>query len=261
MAFAFLFSPVSVIASGARGKMHRPRKLSAIRAEKIIAQKAFLTALLCLLDTDVIIKFHQDNRHKALNFTILQIGNSMIESRDLKDNLPQIKALLEFLNFKQNIINFKCDVNPALPKILSGVKVNQLYLTQKVIKTLGEKILTLIYQKKRGSTLGIINLKQDNDFMREVKQIMGNLLQHKPFIVENSLNFYTPLSKSCTKRIEPIKNYNHVSYIKAHPEKSSIIEFCYQKACLIGFLFLGGADITLQEYHKNTRSSFIDIYC
>ena len=224
------------------------------------AQKAFLVGLLCTTGTNVYIKFHPDMKYKALNFTVVKIGETNLGVTSAKENSIQIQALLYFLNNKNNIIDFKYDSH-SFGILLSCIKVNKFYLTQKTIHNMGEKILKLIYEKKENYSQieNMVNLSEDTAFIQEVINIFKNPLLNIPQNYENTLNFYTLPSDQ--NKIEPVQNVNHVNYIKTHPEESSLIEYCYYKAFLLGILNLAGTNISVRNFNIDSDcSDFIDAF-
>lgn len=264
MIFVYLLSPIKVNASKVINKAPQPiikkSYKSTLYLRRIAAQKAFLVGLLCTTGTNVYIKFHPDIKYKALNFTVVKIDETNLKVTSAKDNSIQIQALLHFLNTKKNIMDFKYDSH-SFGILLSCIKVNKFYLTQKTIHNMGDKILKLIYEKKENYSQikNMVNLSEDTVFIQEVVNIFKNPLLNIPRNYENTLNFYTLPSDQ--NKIEPVQNVNHVNYIKTHPEESSLIEYCYYKAFLLGILNLAGTNMSVRNFNIDSDcSEFIDAF-
>lgn len=270
LAFSYIFSPVANASGTPKTALPRPSKTgcksdSYSYLKRVSNQKAFLAGLLCATGTNVCIKLYPGPETKSCNFTITRIDDTNIEVRNHIDHLIQINALLYFLVNNKDIIDFEYD--PHTSGILTScIKVNDYYLTQKVIQDIGEKILELILENKKNpykSQLGniLVNLTQDPSFKEKVTNIFEDILYTNLITTGNTLNFYT-FPSSSTKKLEPVQNFNHVSYIKRHPQESSLLEICYTKAFFISMLKLAGAKITVSHYNTylDYDLEFIDAF-
>ena len=264
LALTCLFSPVANASGTPKIAPPRPSKTgckstSYSYLKRIAIQKAFLIGLLCTTGSNVYIKLYPGPKTESSNFTVIRIDSTNIEVKNCLDHSAQINALLYFLINKKDVVDFEYDPHTT-GFLTSCVKINNYYLTQKVIQDIGEKILELICEKKKISYRSniervFINLTQDPSFMQEVTKIFNDILYTSPQATENAINFYT-FPSSSTKKLEPVQNFNHVSYIKKCPEESSRLELCYIKAFFVSMLSLAGAEITISHYGKSLNYSF-----
>ena len=256
LAFACLFSSVANASGTSKIALPRPsttrcKSDSYSYMKRISNQKAFLTGLLCATRTNVYVKLYPGPETKSCNFTITKIDNTDIEVKRHTDHLTQINALLYFLVNKKDVIDFEYDQH-SNSILTSCMKINDYYLTQKVIQDIGEKILELILEKKKDSCKShqgniLVNLTKDPSFQEKVTNIFEDILYNILSNTENSLNFYT-FPSSSTNKLEPVQNFNHVNYIKNHPQESSLLEICYIKAFFMTMLHLAGTKITVSHY-------------
>lgn len=146
-----------------------------------INQKAFLTALLCLNDSNVYIKYHRDGRCKSINFTITQIDDFSIKYVSYYNLGNEMRALLTALENKKGKINYR------LKKKSYGLKareaeVNGHTLSDQDIEEFGRKILELLYERKKATNQSqpqkyVINLTNDYVFKDEAAKILGSILE------------------------------------------------------------------------------------
>lgn len=237
------------------------KKYQASRSEKVITRKAFLAALLCAVGIDVYIKLKRDYTFQNPNFTVMGIENFLIEGLGRHDNTSQMKALVEVLKKRKDVINFNCD-SRSRGCALNCVKINNYFLTQTDINKIGEKVLGLIYEKRKISTSlhgvsNLINLTENISIRQEIINIFGEVLNYNPYGNENSLKFYKPKFDINSKDMEPITNINHINYMNICPEDSYSVISCYHKAFFVGFLSALGIDVKVKT-SVNTDCESID---
>lgn len=222
--------------------------------EKIAVQKAFLVALLCSLNTEVYIKFRKDYKSKNLDFTVYGTKESTLADLSSRDNMCQMKFLIETLKSQKDLIDFDCDVR-VKNFTLNCVRINNYFLTKPEIDKIGEKILDLLYKKKNMALLDhtisdLTNINEDISLRQEMKDILGKILDGNPSTDENLLKFYTPNFDNSSKKRESIINIDHINYIKAHPDDSYSVICCYHKAFFAGILSALGIDTRVKRYSK-----------
>ena len=239
-------------------KQHR-----ALCKKRIIAQKAFLTALLCAADIDAYIKYQKDRIEKNLNFTVVGTEGDFIEGLGRNNNVFQMETLIKVLREKKDIINFSCD-SRYNGRALNCVKINNYLLTQTDINKIGEKVLDLIYEKKKiaissHNILDLVNLKEDDLFKQEIISIFKEILNYNLHDHQDLLKFYKPNfdTSSSSKEMEPITNINHLNYMKVCPEDSYSVISCYHKAFFMALLSAMGIDVRIRD-NNNIDYGFID---
>lgn len=215
----------------------------------LISQKAFLTALLCLNDSNVYIKYHRDGRCKSINFTITQIDNSSIPCISYYNIGTEMKALSTALKNKKGKINYK------LKKKSYGLKarkaeVNGHTLSDQDIEEFGRKILELLYERKKITHPSqpqkhVINLTNDYVFKDEAAKILGSILERKK-----------------SKKKSPQKNELKLPSILDSPKALSYYYrtqrfYVSQKALLSALLCLNDSNVFIR-YDENPKYQSID---
>lgn len=242
------------IAPPQKSKIYRSDYLL-FQKRKIAVQKAFLVALICAMGTNVHIKFQREQTAQNLNFTVFGIGDSFIKDLKPSQNRLQIGNLLEFLTNSEDAIDFEYSLRPG-SLTMDCVKINNYFLTQNEIYKIGEKVLEFIYMKKGIAYLNhsihkMVNLTEDVLFRQNILNIFGEILNPIPPEHGNVLSFYSPQLNGNSKKFEPIKDINHIYYLKNCPDKSQKVVFCYQKAFLVGILSVLGIDMQVRKPSKS----------
>lgn len=275
MAFTFLISSsiAPVFADGThhssipteylqKGKFPRPPKsysIASIQRIRKVSQKAFLTAILCALGIDVELKLHfSDKYFTSKNFSVCKIDNKNIYYKDKNDNTPQVKAMMDCLAGKKDIIDFDFDFgNTGI--MIAGAKINGYFLNQSVIHEIGEKVLELISLikfnafKNNESHLPI-NLTANIQFKNEVTDILGDILRYDTINDKTELKLFQLPSEQ--KGLDSITNPVHVDFLKKHPYTFSLLVTCYQTAFFTGLLSILGISISLRPQDELSRTNF-----
>lgn len=232
--------------------------------KKLIARKAFLTALLCAADIDVYIKFQKDRVEKNLNFTVVGTESGFIEGLGKNNNILQIETLMKILKEKKDILDFSCD-SRYKGRALNCVRINSCLLTQTDINKIGERVLDLIYEKKKTAIsshniFDLVNLRKDASFKQEATNIFKGVLNPPPqYGHESPLKFYKLSFDTSPREKEPITNVNHLNYMKKYPEDSYSVISCYHKAFFIALLSAIGIDVRIKE-NNNIDCGFRDCF-
>lgn len=240
-------------------KPSRGKSESSIRRKRQVVQKAFLVALLCSQNIDVEVDFNSRNSPAAYNnFLITKIGESVVYTKGQGDNAAQIKSIQQYIS--ENISDIKFDLVPRGIAIACA-NVNGYLLNQNTIYKIGEKVLEIIENKRQNLMpykIYCVNLKEDASFVREVSNILGNLLENDTDRDESKLELFELPSNS--QRLEPITNPVHVNYLKEHPENSSLITACYQKTFLVAILSTFGINISINPQIGATDKNFPECF-
>ena len=144
-----------------------------------IGQKAFLTALACIFDIDMEIKFIPDKNKENYDFKILRINGFNFEYTDWP--LSQQSRYLSYIVVSE-IAALRKKVEIKLDKCtIQSAKINNHILTQNFIGELSNLILEIIYNKKmvaikKGELNTPVNLAK-NEFKSEVTDIFSDFFR------------------------------------------------------------------------------------
>lgn len=214
-----------------------------------IAQKAFLTALLCVTGTNIEITSIRNVSSSYATFKIHKVNGVNIDysnnTRDNKSLNLQIAILINEAKKNKNIeLNI---VNKGQKVILSSAKINNYFLNQLTICKIGEKILELIKKYKSQICVGetikfgeIINLNKNIPLMNGFVNILGELLKN-----ENTPKIFELTSNS--KKLDPITNPDHIELLNKKPNDFPKLMIYYQKIFFAGILSALGAKVSVKE--------------
>ena len=159
------------------------------------AQKAFLIGLACAFDVHVEIQFIADKPGKTYNFKISCIHNSKFEYADW----PISKQSRQILMILRGIRKIPY-IEAKLPKnkcVIETLEINNHVMMHDFIYEFGDLILKIIYRKKinaikEGKLDEPLNLKTDEEFKNEIKDLFSEILKPAPSITPKVHNFYLP---------------------------------------------------------------------
>lgn len=153
--------------------------LKPAKNQTFLCQKAFLTALACIFNIDIEIKFIPDKNKKNYDFTILRINDSDFEYADWP--LAKQSRYLSYIVTTEGT-SLRNNVEIKLDRYtIQHVKINNHILTQNFISELSNLILEMIYNKK---TIAIekndlnrpVNLNKD-EFKSEITDMLSDLFR------------------------------------------------------------------------------------
>lgn len=208
------------------------------KKKRYINKKAFLTALLCLNDSNVYIKpFPRGAGRPSWDFKVQKIDDQNI-NYDKWDTYNEIKALINTLENKKDNLYFN-----GLK--LSCYNTNEETLTDDEMDTLGKQITELINERKRVEhkekiPKETINLKEDAEFLEKARNILGSILNSK--IQKNVFTFNI--------------NFNHI--LKNYDDDISTKYYNVEKSLLTAILCATGTDVDIIPVRdfKNQLKSF-----
>ena len=273
MAFTFLISssitpalagknpsiPAEYLQKDKPPRLPKSYSISSIQRIRRVSQKAFLTAILCALGVDVIIKLHPSDRYfVSKNFSVCKVGDTQVYYKNKNDNKPQVKAMIDCLDSKKDIMDFDFGFS-STGVIIAGAKINGYFLNQSVIHEIGEKVLELISRikfnafKNKESDLPI-NLTANIQFKNDVADILGDILNYDKIDSKTELKLFQLPSES--KGLDPITNPVHVDFLKKYPGTFSLLVTCYQTAFFTGLFSILGIHISLRPQNELSQLNF-----
>lgn len=171
------------------------KELKDAKSHMYTAQKAFLIGLACAFDVHVEIEFIADKHGKTYDFKISRIHNSKFEYADWPVS-KQSRKILMILRAARKMPQ----IETTLPKnkcVIENLEINNHVMMQNFIYEFGDLILKMIYRKKtnaikEGKLDEPVNLKADEEFKNEIKDLFSEILKPAPGLTPKVHNFYLP---------------------------------------------------------------------